>query len=127
MVTRGGGGKIIIIASVSAQEAYNNQTHYCAAKAGVDMLAKGMAYELGKYCINVNVISPGWVDTPLTDDYLSDPNLRKRVEATIPIGRIARPEEIARVAVFLASSEADYLSGAHIRVDGGLIAGRGKV
>lgn len=127
MAASGRGGKIIIIASVSAEEAYNNQTHYCAAKAGVDMLAKGMAYELGKHCININVINPGWVETPFTYDYLSDPDLRKQVEATIPMGRVAQPEEIARVAVFLASAEADYISGTHIRVDGGLIAGRGKV
>jgi NAD(P)-dependent dehydrogenase (short-subunit alcohol dehydrogenase family) len=119
-------GKIIIIASVSAEEAYTTQTHYCAAKAAVVKLGEGMAFELSQYGINTNMIGPGWVETPLTSDYLGDSKLRRAVEATIPIGRVAQPEDIANIAVFLASSEADYLSGAYIRADGGLIAGRGK-
>lgn len=127
MVARGGGGKIIIVASVSAEEASPAQTHYCAAKAAVAMLGQGMAYELGRYGINVNVINPGWVETPLTHDYLADPVLRKQAEATIPLGRVAQPEDIANLAVFLASDEAAYLTGALIRIDGGLISGRGKV
>lgn len=126
MVARGGGGKIITIVSVSAEQAYKTQTHYCAAKAAVMMLGQGMAYELSQHGINVNTIGPGWVETPLTADYLGDPVLRQQVEATVPIGRVAQPEDIAKIAVFLASEEAAYLSGAYIRADGGLIAGRGK-
>ena len=126
MVERGQGGKVIIIASVSAEEAYPTQTHYCAAKAAVLKLGEGMAFELSRYGINTNMIGPGWVETPLTSDYLSDAKLRQAVEATIPIGRVAQADDIARVAVFLASAESAYLSGAYIRTDGGLIAGRGK-
>ncbi|GAC1359514.1 MAG: 3-oxoacyl-ACP reductase FabG [Ktedonobacteraceae bacterium] len=127
MVARGRGGKIIILSSVSAEEAYKTQTHYCAAKAAVLKLGEGMAYELGQYGINVNMIGPGWVETPLTTDYLGDPQLRKAVENIIPLGRVAQTRDIARVAVFLASEEAEYLTGAYIRADGGLIAGRTKV
>ena len=126
MVAGGRGGKIILVASVSAEEASPTQTHYCAAKAAVLMLGKGMAYELAQHNINVNIINPGWVETPLTADYLGDPALRREVEATIPIGWVAQADDIARIAVFLASDEAAYLCGAQIRVDGGLIAGRGK-
>ncbi len=127
MAGRSGGGNMIVIASVSAEEAYRNQVHYCAAKAAVVKLVEGMAYELGSYGITVNAISPGWVETPFITDFLADPDLRRQVEATIPLGRIATPADIASVAVFLASPEAAYISGAHIRVDGALIAGRGKV
>ena len=127
MVDRGQGGKIIIIASVSAETAYKTQTHYCAAKAAVLKLGEGMAFELSEYGINTNMIGPGWVETPLTEDYLGDPELRSAVEATIPAGRVAQVEDISRIALFLASDDADYLSGAYIRADGGMIAGRGKV
>ena len=127
MVARGGGGKLVVIASVSAEQAYRNQAHYCAAKAAVVKLVEGMAYELGVFGITANAISPGWVETPFTTDYLADPGLRKQVEATIPLGRVAAPADIASVAVFLASSDGDYVSGAHIRVDGALIAGRDKM
>ncbi len=126
MAARGSGGKIIVLASVSAEDAFRNQSHYCAAKAAVIKLVEGMAYELGAYGITANAISPGWVETPFTADYLADPDLRRQVEATIPLGRVATPADIARVAVFLASPEAAYVSGAHLRVDGALIAGRGK-
>lgn len=126
MVERRQGGKIIIVASVSAEAAYETQTHYCAAKAAVVKLGEGMAYELGPHAISVNMIGPGWVETPLTEDYLSDPELRRAVEATIPLGRVGRVDDIARAALFLASSQSDYLSGAYLRVDGGLIAGRVK-
>jgi NAD(P)-dependent dehydrogenase (short-subunit alcohol dehydrogenase family) len=90
------------------------------------MLAQGTAYELGQHCINVNVIARA-AETPLTIDFLSDPELRKQVEATILIGRRCSARRDRQAAVFLASAEADYLTGAHVRVDGGLIAGRGKV
>jgi glucose 1-dehydrogenase len=127
MVSRGGGGKIIIIGSISAEESSPAQVHYCAAKAAAAMLGQGMAYELAQYGVNVNVINPGWVETPLTTDYLGNSELRRQAEATIPAGRVAQPEDIAKVAVFLASEESAYMCGAQIRVDGGLIAGRGKV
>lgn len=127
MVAHGQGGKIIIIASISAESAYKTQTHYCAAKAAVLKLGEGMAFELSEYGINTNMIGPGWVETPLTEDYLGDPELRRAVEATIPAGRVAQVEDIAQVAIFLASADANYLSGAYIRADGGMIAGRHKV
>jgi len=126
MVARGQGGRIIVISSVSAETAYATQTHYCAAKAGVQMLAQGMALELAPHHINVNSVGPGWVETELTADYLGEPSVRRQVERTIPWGRVARPEEVAAVVVFLCSASANYMTGAHLRLDGGLIAGRTK-
>jgi NAD(P)-dependent dehydrogenase (short-subunit alcohol dehydrogenase family) len=127
MVAAGRGGRIVVITSVSAETAYATQTHYCAAKAGVQMLVQGMALELGPHHINVNSIGPGWVETELTADYLGEEELRRQVEATIPWGRVAQPEEVADAVLFLCSPAARYMTGAHLRLDGGLIAGRTKV
>ncbi len=126
MVSGGRGGCIVVITSVSAETAYATQTHYCAAKAGAQMLVQGMALELGSRGITVNSVGPGWVETELTADYLGDPGLRRQVEGTIPIGRVAQPADVASAVTFLCSPAGNYLNGAHLRVDGGLIAGRTK-
>ncbi len=126
MVAAGRGGRIVVITSVSAETSYATQTHYCAAKAGAQMLAQGMALELGPHGITVNSVGPGWVETELTADYLGDPALRRQVEGTIPLGRVAQPGDVASLVTFICSPEGSYLNGAHLRVDGGLIAGRTK-
>lgn len=126
MVAQGHGGRIVVISSVSAETAFATQTHYCAAKAGVQMLVQGMALELGPHHINVNSVGPGWVETELTADYLGDPQRRQHVERTIPWGRVANPDEIAAAVAFLCAPTATYITGAHLRIDGGLIAGRTK-
>lgn len=113
-------GKIINIASVAGEVAYPQIAHYCASKGGVIMLTKVMATELAPYKINVNTISPGAIETPMTQGMLSDPKTREENIKNIPWGRIGKPEDIANIAVFLASDNADYLTGANVVVDGGM-------
>jgi NAD(P)-dependent dehydrogenase (short-subunit alcohol dehydrogenase family) len=121
-----GGGSIIVVTSISAERPASTQIHYCAAKAGAQMLALGMAWELAKYGIRVNTVGPGWVNTALTQDYLADQTSRAQVEATIPLGRVGEPEDVANAILFLASERASFITGAHLRIDGGMIAGKDK-
>ena len=113
-------GKIINIASVVSQLAHPTQAAYCASKAGLVLLTKTMAAEWGKYNINVNSISPGATETPRMQKFRKEnPSfLKGRIEAT-PIGRFIKPEEVANVVLFLASSDSDAITGANIVIDGG--------
>jgi NAD(P)-dependent dehydrogenase (short-subunit alcohol dehydrogenase family) len=122
-----GAGSIVVIASPAAEETYADQTHYAASKAGLQMLAWGLAWELGSLGVRTNVVHPGWIETELNREYLwSDPNLRERVLAVIPLRRTGTPDDVARAVVWLCSDEASYVNGASLRVDGGLIVGRPK-
>jgi NAD(P)-dependent dehydrogenase (short-subunit alcohol dehydrogenase family) len=121
MVARGQGGKIVIISSVHSEVTFPKAIGYDVAKAGVVMLARGAARELAAHHINVNAIGPGWIDTPINREALADPADRAAVEATIPWGRIGRPEDIGDLATFLASDRADYITGAYFRCDGGFL------
>ena len=111
-------GRIINIASVVGVVGNAGQTNYSAAKAGVIGMTKTLALELASRNINVNAIAPGFVATAMTD-VLPEVAKAKLMEQ-IPLGRIAQPIEIAKVALFLASSGADYITGQCICVDGGL-------
>ena len=119
MVKQGDGGSIIFTASVSADMAQKMLTHYQAAKAGVKMLARGMALELAQYGIRVNCIEPGLIETDLNRRRLADPDIRRERLASIPIGRIGNPDDLVGAAVYLASDESRYATGSAIRVDGG--------
>ncbi len=120
---RAGGGSVIIMGSVSALVGFTRaQDAYTAAKGGLISLTKSLAIQFAKDHIRCNIIHPGIVDTPLQSPYLND-DLRKEFEAGIPIGRIAQPREIASVALFLASDDASYMTGAELVVDGGFTAG----
>jgi NAD(P)-dependent dehydrogenase (short-subunit alcohol dehydrogenase family) len=122
-----GGGSIVVISSPAAVETYEGQTHYAAAKAGLQMLAFGLAWELGGAGVRTNLVSPGWIETELNREYLwSEPDLRERVVRQIPLGRTGSPEDVARAVVWLCTEEAAYVNGAVLRVDGGLLAGRVK-
>lgn len=122
-----GSGSIVVIGSPAASETYAEQTHYAAAKAGLQMLAFGMAWELGPLGVRTNVVHPGWIETELNREYLwSDPSLRERVVRQIPLRRTGQPEDVARVVVWLCTSEAAYVNGASLAVDGGLVVGRVK-
>lgn len=114
-----GGGSIIFTASVSADMAQKMLTHYQAAKAGVKMLARGMALELAEYGIRVNCIEPGLIETDLNRKRLSDPEIRQQRIDSIPVGRIGSPDDLVGAAVYLASDESRYATGSAIRVDGG--------
>lgn len=113
-------GKIINISSVHQDIPRPLVAHYAASKGGIKMLTKVMALELAQYNISVNAIAPGAISTPMNERVLQDPELKKEVETKIPMGRFGEPEEVARVAAFLASDDASYVTGSTYYVDGGL-------
>jgi NAD(P)-dependent dehydrogenase (short-subunit alcohol dehydrogenase family) len=118
-----GGGSIIMMGSVSALAGFTRaQDAYTAAKGALISLTKSLAIQFAKDRIRCNVIHPGIVDTPLQAPYLTAA-IRKEFEAGIPLGRIAQPREIAYVALFLASDESSFMTGAELVVDGGFTAG----
>ena len=120
MVRRGGGGKLIFISSVHEDIPFPGHTSYCASKGGVRMLMRNLAMELAPHRINVNNIAPGAIATPINRDVLEDPEAREEAVSEIPWGRFGRPGEVASVAAFLASGDAEYVTGSTYYVDGGL-------
>jgi NAD(P)-dependent dehydrogenase (short-subunit alcohol dehydrogenase family) len=119
MLEQGRPGVIINISSVNAQQAGEGQVAYCAAKAGVDMITRCGALELGGRGIRVVGIAPGLVETPLTRRELEDPAMRALFMGVIPMKRAVEAREIAAAAVFLASDEAKSINGHTIVIDGG--------
>ncbi len=119
-----GKGKIINIGSISGMMGQKRLSAYCASKAAVVNLTRAMAMDDAGENININTICPGIIETPMTIDSLRDPEWsRLRQEAT-PAPRFGRPEDIAHAAVFLASSESDFIVGHCLVVDGGWTAGK---
>jgi NAD(P)-dependent dehydrogenase (short-subunit alcohol dehydrogenase family) len=119
---RASGGSIILVGSVSALAGFTRaQDAYTAAKGALIALNKSLAIQFAKDKIRSNIIHPGIVDTPLQAPYLTEA-LRKEFEAGIPLGRIAHPRDIAYAALFLASDESSYMTGAELVVDGGFMA-----
>jgi NAD(P)-dependent dehydrogenase (short-subunit alcohol dehydrogenase family) len=125
MVRAGRGGNIVNISSVHWDRPQEGRVHYAAAKAGIVNMTKVMACELAQYRINVNCISPGAIDTGMGQDSYDSPEERERFRAlqakTIPWGRVGLPVDVANLALFLATDEADYCTGANFVVDGGLL------
>jgi NAD(P)-dependent dehydrogenase (short-subunit alcohol dehydrogenase family) len=121
MRARGTRGRIILIGSIVQQLALAGQTAYGVTKAGVAQLARGMAYELAGDGITVNVLAPGPTLTDFTRDYWSDPEVRARREAAIPMARIGEPEDMVEAALYLASPGAAYTTGITIFVEGGIM------
>jgi NAD(P)-dependent dehydrogenase (short-subunit alcohol dehydrogenase family) len=120
---RAGGGSVILMGSVSALAGFTRaQDAYTAAKGGLISLTRSLAIQFAKDRVRCNIIHPGIVDTPLQAPYLTDA-IRREFETGIPLGRIAEPGEIAAVALFLASDESSYMTGAELVVDGGFTAG----
>ncbi len=119
MVERGGGGKIIFISSVHSRVAYVRSVAYNAAKAGLNHMAQTIAAELLPHRINVNVIEPGWIDTPGEHETFGSDQIAAAA-SSLPWGRLGTPAEIGRTAAFLASNDADYITGTSLLVDGGL-------
>lgn len=115
-------GTILNIASVHADHTFHGYFPYAAAKSGLVGLTRSLALEMGPHQIRVNALSPGWTETALVAEYLAmcPPDMKDRVLATHPMGRIATPMEVANCAVFLLSDEASFVTGANWRVDGGL-------
>lgn len=115
-----GRGSIINISSVVALRGAPLMAHYAAAKAAVVSLTQSLALECAASGIRVNALLPGWIDTDLTDFLRGDKNTEKSVLSRVPMQRWGRPEEIAEVAVFLASDAASFITGQAIVADGGL-------
>jgi NAD(P)-dependent dehydrogenase (short-subunit alcohol dehydrogenase family) len=117
-----GGGSIVLVGSVSALAGFTRaQDAYTAAKGALISLNKSLAIQFAPDRIRSNIIHPGIVDTPLQAPYLTDA-LRREFTAGIPLGRIGRPRDIAYAALFLASDESSFMTGAEMIVDGGFMA-----
>jgi len=117
MVEADKGGRIIFISSVQAERPYSLSCAYGPAKAGLNLLMQTIAVELAPHRINVNAIEPGWIDTPGEHITFTDEQIEKEGRK-LPLGRLGQPHEIAKAAAFLASSDADYISGSILAVDG---------
>ncbi len=116
----GGPGKIINVSSVHEDNPNPGGSDYDCSKGAIRMLTRTLALELAEKGINVNSIAPGMVLTPFNQQAIDDPEVLEQQVQSIPMKRAAQPEEIARLAVFLASSDADYVTGASYVMDGGL-------
>jgi len=123
---RSGGGSIVNIASVAGLIGMPQHFAYCAAKAGVIHFTKSLALDHGRENIRINCICPGGVLTPMLGEVIDihDPAQVERVARQHALGRVAEPEEIARVSLFLCSTDASFMTGAAVTVDGGIAAGR---
>jgi glucose 1-dehydrogenase len=121
MISQGGGGRIINMTSVHEDWPMPNNTAYCVSKGGMRMLTRTAGVELASHGILVVGVGPGAVATPINASTLHDPAALAKLDAAIPLGRLAQPEEIASVVAFLASDAASYISSTTIFADGGIM------
>jgi glucose 1-dehydrogenase len=121
MIAQGGGGRIINMTSVHEDWPMPGNTAYCLAKGGMRMLTRTAGVELAPHGILVVGVGPGAVDTPINAQTVADPAALATLDAAIPLGRLAKPEEIASVVAFLASDGASYLTATTIFADGGIM------
>jgi glucose 1-dehydrogenase len=121
MIEQGGGGRIINISSIHEDWPMPGNAPYCLAKGGVRMLTRTAGVELAPHGITVVGVAPGAVHTPIDEVTLSDPAQKAKLEGAIPLGRVAEPEEIARLVAFLASDAASYSTSTTFVADGGMM------
>jgi glucose 1-dehydrogenase len=127
MIKQKQGGRLINISSVHEDLPMPTNAAYCASKGGLRMLMRTIAVELAKDRITVNNIGPGAVFTPIDADVEAKPEMEKALMAEIPLNRWAKPEEIAGLAVYLASDEAAYITGSTYFIDGGMLRQSGSL
>ena len=120
MVERGAGGRIINLSSIHEDVAFLQYTTYATSKGGMRMFTRTVCQELATHGITVNDIAPGAIATPINKRTLGDGELLHELQDVIPAGRLGEPDEVASVAVFLASDEAAYITGATYVIDGGM-------
>jgi glucose 1-dehydrogenase len=120
MTQAGGGGVIVNMSSVHEQIPWETYSHYCASKGGMKLFAQTIAKELAPHGIRVVNIGPGAILTPINQELIENPEKRREVESEIPYRRLGLPEEIAAAVSWLASAEADYVTGTTLFVDGGM-------
>ncbi len=113
-------GKIVNISSVHEDLPFPNFAAYCASKGGLKMLTRNLSVELGPLGININSIAPGAIETPINTKLLNDPQKLNALLTQIPLSRLGKPDDVSGLAVFLASDDADYVTGSTYFVDGGL-------
>ena len=113
-------GKVINLSSVHEDLPFPHFTSYCASKGGMKMVMRNLSIELAPYGITINNIAPGAIETPINTALLHDPVKLKALLDNIPLARLGKTSDVAGVAAFLASADADYITGATIVVDGGL-------
>lgn len=117
-----GGGKIINLASILADVTSPGMAAYSASKGAIKMLTKTQSVEWAKYNIQSNAIAPGYIKTDMTKVILNNKELTQKLVGRTPMGRIGKPEDVAKVALFLASPLSDFVTGTEIPVDGGILA-----
>jgi len=122
-IAQGGGGIIINMSSVHEDWPMPGNTAYCVSKGGMRMLARTAGVELGAHGIRVINVGPGAVATPINTATMNDPAKLKALDAAIPLGRMAQPQEIADMVVFLASGKAAYMTATTVFLDGGIMQG----
>jgi glucose 1-dehydrogenase len=123
MIAQGNGGRIVNMTSVHEDWPMPNNTAYCLSKGGMRMLTRTAGVELAPHNILVIGIGPGAVATPINVSTMQDPVKMEKLESAIPLGRMAKPEEIASLVAFLAGDGASYVTGTTIFVDGGIMQG----
>ena len=127
MIKQGKGGRIINISSIHEDLPMPMNAPYCASKGGLRMLMRTIAVELAAHQITVNNIGPGAIYTPIDRDVERDAKLNDRILAEIPMGRWGKPEEVAQLAVYLASDAAAYVTGSTHFIDGGMLRNAGSL
>ena len=113
-------GKIINISSVHEDLPFPHFTAYCASKGGLKMMTRNLSIELAPFGITINNIAPGAIETPINTKLLNDPAKLSALLANIPLNRLGKPADVAAAVAFLASTDADYITGTTLVIDGGL-------
>ncbi|MGH9695193.1 MAG: SDR family NAD(P)-dependent oxidoreductase, partial [Bryobacteraceae bacterium] len=121
MKRQGGGGHIVLISSTSGQRGEAYHCDYSSTKGAIISLTKSLAPELAKHGIYVNCVAPGWVATDMSQAALGDPKTGDKIRATVPLGRVGTPEEIAGPILFLCTKYAGFITGEIFNVNGGAV------